>query len=454
MCAALTPSGTSDRLRVLVIAEAANPEWVSVPLVGWSLANALRSECDVHIVTQVRNREAFLRAGLVEGQDFTAIDTETVARGIYRLGEALRMGEGKGWTMVTALSSRLAYPVFERKVWRQFGSQIRAGAYDIVHRVTPLTPTANSLLAAKCKAAAVPFVMGPLNGGVPWPKGFERERRAEREWLSYVRGAYKLSGARRRMLDAASAIIAGSRFTAGDMPEQHQSKVTLVPENGIDPTRFDLLGDLPPRGATRPLRGCFVGRLVPYKGPDMLIEAAAPFLRDGTLVLDIIGDGPMLAGLKAQAAQLGVDGAITFHGWVAHADVQSILGCADMLTFPSVREFGGGVVLEAMALGVVPVICDYAGPSELVDEATGIKVAMGSRADVVAGFRAALARVLSDPDMLAPMAAAARAKVKTHYTWAAKAKHIKDIYHWVLKRDGQIPRPAPLDTALWHPQET
>jgi glycosyltransferase involved in cell wall biosynthesis len=186
----------------------------------------------------------------------------------------------------------------------------------------------------------------------------------------------------------------------------------------------------------------------------MLIEAAAPFLLDGSLTLDIIGDGPMLAGLKAQAADLDVADAIPFHGGVAHEDVQSILGRADMLTFPSVREFGGGVVLEAMALGVVPVICDYAGPAELVDDTTGIKVAMGSRGDVVAGFRAALASVLAAPQQLAPMAQAARTKVQTHYTWAAKARQIKDIYHWVLNREGAIPRPAPLETALWHPQET
>lgn len=430
----------APRRRVLVIAEAANPEWVSVPLVGWSIATALRAHHDVHIVTQIRNREAFLRAGLVEGQDFTAIDSEAVARPIWKLAEILRMGKGKGWTMVTALSSKLAYPYFERKLWKAFGRRIAAGEFDVVHRVTPLTPTANSLIAARCAKAGVPFVMGPLNGGVPWPRGFDAERRREREWLSYVRGAYRLSLSRRRMIRATAAIIAGSRHTASEFAAA-RDRLTLIPENGIDPARFSLRAAQP---GTLPIRCAFVGRLVPYKGPDMLIEAAEPFLRDGSMVLDMLGDGPLMPALKDMVAAKGLDRVVTLHGWVDHKEVQSLLSQSQLLTFPSVREFGGGVVLEAMALGVVPVIADYAGPGELVTPGTGIKVPMGSRAEVIAGFRAALGRLIAAPGDIPALSAAALRRVEDHFTWDRKARQIGAIYEWVLEPEGPIPQPVPL----------
>ncbi|MBM1220415.1 glycosyltransferase family 4 protein [Ponticoccus sp. SC2-23] len=412
------------RPRVLVIAEAANPDWVSVPLIGWSLARALAEVADVHLVTQVRNRAAIIAAGLTEGDDFTAIDSEALARPLWALGGLLRMGEGKGWTALQAVSA-ISYPYFERLVWKRFGAEIRKGRYDVVHRITPLSPTQSGPLAAHCARAGVPYVIGPLNGGVPWPREFEAARRAEREWLSYVRGIYRYLPGRKSMLDATRCILAGSRHTATEF-EQWQDRTIWLPENAIDPVRFP---DLPRPPTSGPLRACFIGRMVPYKGPDMLLEAASELLRSGRMTLDLIGDGPMMEELRKQAAPLGQ--AVRLHGWLPHDKVQSVAGKCSLLAFPSVREFGGGVVLEAMAMGLAPLIVDYAGPGELVTDQTGYKVALGDRDAIVARFRSELNRLADDPEDVAARGACARAVARQNFTWSAKAGQVAEVYDWI-----------------------
>jgi glycosyltransferase involved in cell wall biosynthesis len=415
-------------VRVLLIAEAANPEWTSVPLVGWSHCRAIAELTDVHVATQIRNREAFIRAGLREGADFTAIDSEAVARPLFKIGSVFGGKVGKGWTSIMA-SSALAYYYFEHRVWKQFAKPLRQGEYDLVHRVTPLSPTVPSIAARKIRRAGVPFVVGPLNGGVPWPRHFDRVRRAEWEYLSYVRGLYRLLPAYRSTRRNAAALIVGSEATHSQVPRAFHSKCVYIPENAIDPSSFSEPVDRP---VGTPLRVAFVGRLVPYKGADMLIEAAIPLLRTGRLALDIIGDGPEMPKLKALVEKEDVADSARLAGWVEHGKLQDRLAQSDVFGFPSIREFGGGVVLEAMALGLVPVVVGYAGPRELVTDATGYRIPIGDRASIVEQMRRILSTLAENPETIRPMGARARQRVLRWFTWQAKAKQTVEVYRWVL----------------------
>ena len=421
-------------IRALLIAEAANPEWVSVPLVGWSHATALRQRVDGHLVTQVRNQPAIERTTLSRN-DFTTIDSELIAKFLWQLGSFLKGGQGKGWTTLTAFSAPSNY-YFEHLVWKKFGAAIVQHEFDVVHRITPLSPTIPSLLAGKCRHAGVPFVLGPLNGGVPWPKAFDAARRQEREWLSYVRDGYKLLPGYRGTRRNAAAIIIGSQDTWQQMPARYHHKCVYIPENAIDPARFRQQRT---RTAGRPIRLVFLGRLVPYKGADMLLEAAASLIRAGAVCVKIIGDGPQSDLLKEIIHREQLAAGVQLLGWVDHTQVQEHLIDADLFVFPSIREFGGAVALEAMAVGLVPMVIRYGGVGELVTAETGFLIEMADRPTIVAELREALQQVVSQPERIEQKSASARRRVLTHFTWDVKAEQVVEVYRWVLGQRADKP---------------
>ena len=213
------------------------------------------------------------------------------------------------------------------------------------------------------------------------------------------------------------------------MPNWVKHKLVYIPENGVDIDRFNAPRD---RRASIPLRVAFVGRLVPYKGADILLDAITNFLNQGQLELHIIGDGPQRALLEAMVDRARVRSNVKFHGWLPHIEVQEKLRACDLLALPSIREFGGAVVVEAMALGLTPIVADYGGPSELVDDNTGIRVPFTDKTSLMEGMKRAIADIIRSPGKLDEFGAAGRRKVLGKLTWDAKAGQIFEIYKAIL----------------------
>jgi glycosyltransferase involved in cell wall biosynthesis len=397
-----------------------------VPLIGWRGAQSLAGLACVHLVTQVRNRAAITAAG--PSWPCTYIDTEDVVGPLYRLATRLRGGAEQAWTLNSLIAS-LSYPLFERRAWRLLAPRICGGEFDVVHRLTPVSPGFPSFMAAKCAAIGVPFVLGPINGGVPWPAGFEAERARERERLGALRNLQKLAPSYRRTRRHATAILVGSSIAMKDLPCEFREKATLMPENAVyDSEVVNQNRDF--TGAT--LRVVFVGRLVPLKGVSMLLDAfrIAFDAVSGRMTLDIIGDGPERAALEERA--LGCPG-VRFTGQVPRERVMEVLKASHVLALPSIREFGGGVVVEAMACGTVPIVADYGGPRDLVPSEAGVRVPLTSRAQLVEGFAAAMTRASEDRGWLALMSDAAIRHVRTSLTWEARSRRLLALYQELIE---------------------
>ena len=415
------------------MSESCDPEGRAGFLIGWTQAQALRRIADVHIVTESASRGGLVRAGLVEGQDFTIVTTTALKRARDGIRAAVfGRGSERGWGLWQALSLP-ANLAFEWRVWRRFRRALGSGAFDIVHRIVPISPDQPSVLATRLPRTGVPLVVGPLNGGLPWPEGYGAVRKAEGEWMSRFRGITRFVPGLNALRENASALLLGSRDMMARNPERFRDRAIYLPENGIDPARFSV--ERPARGEG-PLRLAYVGRLVPYKGPDLAIAAAADLLRDGRATMRIIGSGPLRPELEAQVETLGLGQAVHFTGDIPHTQVQRELATADMMVSPAIREFGGGAVLEALYMGAVPAIVDYGGPPEFATADCAFLIPLGPRESIVTALRTVLEKVAADPSRLRAMSEAGRDRARTLFEWDAKAAMLSRVYRWVL---GEVP---------------
>ena len=104
-----------------------------------------------------------------------------------------------------------------------------------------------------------------------------------------------------------------------------------------------------------PLFVC-AGRLIPQKGTDLVIRALAVYRRRfGPCVLWIIGDGPERECLVQLSRQLGVEDAVIFLGTVDHQALKGAFQACQAFVFPTLQDFTGRVVVEALSAGA-PVV--------------------------------------------------------------------------------------------------
>lgn len=417
-------------MRILILADDCNPEWVSVPNVGYKAARAIADHADVVVVTHVRNRESIERVGFGHAK-VQYVDSEYVARPAFKLAKFLRGGTETAWTTAMALKYP-SYLAFEWEAWKATRKELQSGGFDLVHRITPVSPTLPSIMAGW---SPVPFVIGPLNGGVKWPRAFRKELAREREWLSYVRSVYKVLPYNRSTYRKSAAVLAAFQHTIDDLPSDVQSRAINFPELGIDPTVFDHVAERPARKRKTILTA---GRMVPYKLHQVVVRAFAshPSLHAHRLI--IAGDGPERPAIERLVRDLGIQDQVELIGWKGQAHLASLMHEADIFAFPSIREFGGAIVVEAMACGLACVVVDYGGPGTLVDAERGIKVPLGNKEQLISGFGRALERLVADEQTSVRLGSAARQHAMRFYTWDAKARKMLAVYEWVF---GRGPRP-------------
>jgi glycosyltransferase involved in cell wall biosynthesis len=174
-----------------------------------------------------------------------------------------------------------------------------------------------------------------------------------------------------------------------------------------------------------------VGRLIPVKGFEYLVEAhAIAHAADPRLRLVILGDGDSRAALEARVDALGISDSVVLTGTAARDKIPAHLAASDIVAVPSIR-YGGyvdglpNVVLEAMAAGKPLVASRVGGIPELVrDGENGFLV---SEKDALALADTLLA-MAADPGLRARLGAAGRAEVRAERSWEAAGLQFVEVF--------------------------
>jgi glycosyltransferase involved in cell wall biosynthesis len=431
------------RLKILVSAfachpplEAGAPEEEKLlasgeSILGWNIVNQIARFSDVWVLTQTRNRPGIERArarGEAAGIHFHYLDFRLWWKPLWHKSFTLHL-----------------YYYFWQWLALDAARRLRQEVdFDLAQHATFANDWMPSYIGARL---GLPFVWGPIGGGQRNPKGFESHygfsaRLAELGRLTAQEFGRRMVRGRRQCLARARAILACNEETRLKIPERHRGKVRFFPVTGIN--RGDLHDPRPRTEDEATYRLLTTGRLVRYKRFDFALRAVEAFSRrnpGARVLLEIVGDGPEGPSLKSLADSLKLGDRVRFIPWMPRQELIARMTACDAFLFPSLREGGGIVVIEAMACGKPVVALNAAGPGFHVQPEWGIKIEPQNPIQVVDDLALALARLWADPDLRLRLGLAARRRAEDFYLWDRLGERLRDIQSEALTRPTAGERP-------------
>ena len=391
-------------------------------LLGWSLLKQIARFHDVWALTCSKNRsslEEALREESIASIQLCYVDLPSWLRPLLRF-------QG---------THQFYYHLWQLKAYFAANRLHQRYAFDLFHQIT----YANDWLASFIGAfLPVPYVRGPGGGGHRTPKGFEGEYplggrfwervRSLGQWI-FRHDPFFIRGQSR-----ASAILVCNRESLSKIAAKWSHKAHLFPVSGISSQDLALASS--EQAGNGRFRVLSAGTLIRVKGFGLAIKAFKEFAdRHPASEFSIIGTGPEEARLRALVRRLRLLDRVHFLPWLAREELLARMAYHDVFLFPSLRDGGGTVVVEAMAVGR-PVVClDTGGPGLHVTDECGLKVPPVSRQQAVRDLAGALERLYLDQELRLKLGKAARERAEQMYHWDRLGERLMEIYEQALNSD-------------------
>jgi len=222
--------------------------------------------------------------------------------------------------------------------------------------------------------------------------------------------------------------LAGSQSAAAVWRQKgYAGPLAVIPQFGVDPEIF-----FPPDAPhdAEGLHIAYVGRLVPEKGVDVLLQALAGL--KGAWRVTIQGSGPEESHLRGLVAESGLTERVAFRPPLPSTEMPAFYRTLDVLVLPSRTQSNwteqfGRVLVEAMACGVVVVGTNAGEIPHVIGEA-GLTFPEND----VTALRAILERLMAAPALRHELKARGRARVLAQFTHQRIAQETVAVYREML----------------------
>jgi len=134
------------------------------------------------------------------------------------------------------------------------------------------------------------------------------------------------------------------------------------------------------------------------------------------------------------AAHLDIVDHVSFTGWLNQEQIAKLYQQSDVFVFPSLRDCGGAVVLEAMAMNLPIIAARWGGPVDYITKECGFLIDPISTEQYIHDFSQAMLLLAHSPGLRKKMGQHAREHVLKHFQWDKKTEDLQDIYHFVIQQ--------------------
>jgi len=306
---------------------------------------------------------------------------------------------------------------------------LRGLPVDVVHTHSP-PPLASHYAGAVAEERGIPYVV-TYHCDVDLPSA----------WGIFAESVYRRSLGASTLRNADQVVVTTRTYGATSRAVWRYNPV-VVP-NAVDHRRFrpDIDASsvrqrlkIPPEAPVVLL----VGRIVPHKGVEHLVEAAR-YVPDARFL--VVGEGSRLEAMKRFAHTMGVANRVRFLGRVSEENLPKVYAACDVFVLPSVSrlEAFGIVALEAMATAKPVIVADIPGVREVIEDGReGLLADPMNARDLAEKIR----RLLGDPEARRVMGERGREKVLESFGIEGVTDRIESLYQSVLDgRKGTTPRP-------------